>query len=60
MGSVPVVGHLADELKVLVSEEELVLPVLLVFQKDLLLNWVLWAAQFDCFSYSRLAFLIHH
>lgn len=60
MGSVPVVGHLADELKVLVSEEELVLPVLLVFQKDLLLNWVLWAAQFDCFSYGRLAFLIHH
>lgn len=60
MGSVPVVGHLADELKVLVSEEELVLPVLLVFQKDLLLNWVLWAAQFYGFSCSRLALLIHH
>jgi len=52
MGSVPVVGHLAHELKVLVSEEELVLPVLLVFQLDLLLNWVLWAAQLDSFSCS--------
>ena len=60
MGSVPVVSHLADELKVLVSKEELVLPVLLVFQKDLLLNWVLWATKFDCFGRSRLAFLIHH
>lgn len=52
MASVPVVGHLAHELEVLVSEEELVLPVLLVFQKDLLLNWVLWAAQFHSLGHS--------
>ena len=60
MGGVPVVGHLAHELKVLVSEKELVLPILLVFQKDLLLDWVLWAAEFHGFGCSRLALLIHH
>lgn len=60
MGSIPVVGHLADELEVFVSEKELILPVLLVLQKDLLLDGVLWAAQFWGFGYRRLALLIHH
>lgn len=45
IGRVPVVAHFADKVEVLVAEEELVLPILLVLEKNLLLNRMLWVAQ---------------
>ena len=60
MCGVPVVAHFTNKVEILVSEEEFVLPILLVFKENLLLNRMLWVTQLWSFGNSRLTLFIHH